>query len=296
MRLPEGEIQGMAGLAILADRKFAGLERFEIGINGFVVPYLKAGKGEPLVLVHGFGGSKDNFNRVAKFLKSKFTVYAVDMPGFGATNRDHSADYTIPAQAERLHEIINALGLKKPHIAGNSMGGWISGTYASMYPENVGSVWFLAPAGMQESRKSEVLTHYYKTGKSLLIAETREDYERIIELCMHKRPGVAPGFVLDAMAERAARDKELHQRIYNDFKQVPSDLPERIRKSGFKGPALIVWGKQDRVLHVDGAEELQAALPQSHMILMDETGHVPMLERPEQVAKDYIGWRQALGL
>lgn len=295
MRQPKGEIQGMAGLAILADRKFAGLERYEIGIDGFVVPYLKAGQGAPLVLVHGFGGSKDNFNRLAKHLKSHFTVYAIDMPGFGATNRVMDADYTIPTQAQRLHQIIQALGLHKPHLAGNSMGGWISGTYASMYPDNVGSVWFLAPAGMESSRKSEVLTHYYKTGESLLLAENREQFERIIELCTHKRPGMAPGFVLDALAGRAAEDRQLHLRIYQDFKQVPSDLPAKLKESGFNGPALIVWGKQDRVLHVDGAKELQDALPNSHMILMDETGHVPMMERPEQVARDYIGWRQALG-
>lgn len=294
MKQPEGEIQGLAGLAISADRAMAGMERFELEIDGFKIPYLKAGSGEPLVLIHGFGGSKDNFNRVAKYLKERYTVYSIDLPGFGAATRDMDADYRVPVQAQRVHQIIEKLGLKKPHIGGNSMGGWISGSYATQFPDEVSSVWFLAPSGLPESLKSEALEHYYRTGESLLIANNREEYERIVDLVMFKRPAIAPGFVIDAMAERAAADRPLHKRIYQDFKDVPPDLAVKIKESGFNGPAFIVWGKQDRVLHVDGAAELHAALPTSQVEIMDETGHVPMLERPEQVAESYFNWRDSL--
>lgn len=294
MKQPDGEIQGMAGLAIAADRALAGMERFELEIEGFKIPYLKAGTGEPLVLIHGFGGSKDNFNRVAKYLKERYTVYAIDLPGFGAATRDMTADYSIGMQAKRVHKIIQKLGLSKPHIAGNSMGGWISGSYAIQYPDQVSSVWFLAPSGLPESLKSEALEHYYRTGESLLIAKNREEYERIVDLVMFKRPAIAPGFVIEAMAERAAQDLPLHKRIYQDFKDVPPDLAVQLKASSYSGPAFIVWGKQDRVLHVDGAAELHAALPQSKIEIMDETGHVPMLERPEQVAQSYFEWRDSL--
>ena len=291
---PEGEIQGAAGFAIAAERAISGLQRKVVQIDGFVVPYLQGGQGEPLVLIHGFGGSKDNFNRVAYYLTNHYTVYAIDVPGFGASTRDMDADYVINTQIDRVHDIIEKLGLKQPHIGGNSMGGWISGAYAAKYPENVASIWFLAPAGLLESRKSEVIQQFEKTGEIVLTASNREEFEKIVDVVMYKRPAFAPGFVVDAMAARAAADQALHQRIYKDFKSVPSDMTTALSTSNYKGPALIVWGKEDRVLHVDGAAELKTAMPGFDVILMDLVGHVPMMEKPEQVAADYVKWREVV--
>lgn len=294
VQAPEGEIQGAAGLAIAAERAISGLERKILQIDGFVVPYLQGGQGEPLVLIHGFGGSKDNFNRVAYYLTNQCTVYSIDVPGFGASTRDMNADYVIDAQVDRVHEIIEKLGLEQPHIGGNSMGGWISGAYAAKYPHNVASVWFLAPAGLLESRKSEVIQRFEQTGEIVLTASNREEFEKIVDVVMYERPAFAPGFVVEAMAARAAADQPLHQRIYKDFKSVPSDLATALSKSSYKGPGLIVWGKEDRVLHVDGSAELKAAMPGFDLILMDKVGHVPMMEKPKQVAADYVEWRKSI--
>jgi len=263
-------------------------------IDGFTVPYLQGGQGEPLVLIHGFGGSKDNFNRVAYYLTEHYTVYSIDVPGFGASTRDLNADYVINTQIDRIHEIIKKLGLEQVHIGGNSMGGWISGAYAAKYPGNVASVWFLAPAGLVESRKSEVIQKFEKTGEIVLTASNREEFEKIVDVVMYERPAFAPGFVVDAMAARAAADQPLHKRIYKDFKSVPSDLATVLPASAYKGPGLVVWGKEDRVLHVDGAAELKTAMPGFDVILMDKVGHVPMMEQPKQVAADYVKWRESI--
>jgi pimeloyl-ACP methyl ester carboxylesterase len=291
---PEGEIQGIAGMAIAAERAISGLDRKVLQIDGFVVPYLEGGAGDPLVLIHGFGGSKDNFNRVANYLTDHYTVYAIDVPGFGASTRDMNADYVINTQIDRVHEIIEKLGLEKTHIGGNSMGGWISGAYAAKYPEHVSSVWFLAPAGLLESRKSEVIQKFEQTGEIVLTASNKEEFEKIVDVVMYERPAFAPGFVVDAMATRAAADQPLHKRIYKDFKTVPSDLATALKASTYKGPGLIVWGKEDRVLHVDGATELKTAMPGFDVILMDKVGHVPMMEQPKQVAADYVKWRESI--
>lgn len=294
LQQPEGELQGLAGLAFSAERAMSGLEYKVLQIDGFKVPYLQGGKGEPLVLIHGYGGSKDNFTRVARYLTDTYTVYAIDVPGFGGTNRVMDANYNIPTQIDRIHQIIGKLGIERPHIGGNSMGGAIAGAYAAKYPQEVSSVWFLAPGGMKSSEQSEVRQHFLKTGEVLLIATTKEQYEKLLDLVMFKRPALAPGFVLEAMAERAAADQELHNRIFKQFRENPVYTDKLLAASDYRGPALIVWGKQDRVLHVDGAAELKAALPQAKVILMDETGHVPQMEKPEQVAKDYLGWRKSL--
>lgn len=294
MQQPEGEFQGLAGMAFAAERSLSGMEYKVLQIDGFKVPYLQGGKGEPLVLIHGYGGSKDNFTRVSRYLTDTYTVYAIDVPGFGGTNRVMDGDYTIPAQADRIHQIIEKLGLERPHIGGNSMGGAIAGAYAAKYPQEVSSIWFLAPGGMKASEQSEVRQHFLKTGEILLIATNKEQYEKLLDLVMYKRPALAPGFVLEAMAQRASADKPLHDRIFKQFRENPVYTDKLLAASDYRGPALIVWGKQDRVLHVDGAAELKAALPQAKVILMDETGHVPQMEKPELVAKDYIEWRKSL--
>ncbi|WP_288107808.1 alpha/beta hydrolase [Limnobacter sp.] len=292
--LPEGEIQGLAGWLIALERSACRLSRHETRIEGFTIPYLKGGQGEPLVLVHGFGGSKDNFNRFAAKLTQHFTVYAIDVPGFGGSTRNLQAEYDIPTQTRRLHQIIQSLGLSKPHLAGNSMGGWISGLYAATYPDETGSVLFLAPAGMKASWKSEVLRLYTETGEILLTPSNLAEYERFIDLVMYKRPAFAPKLVIKAMAARAAKDLELNQRIYKTFKSGESDLASQLQASGFKRPAMIVWGENDRVLDVAGADELKQALPEAELMRLKKTGHAPMMEKPAEVAQAYVAWRKAL--
>ncbi|MCZ9336080.1 hypothetical protein, partial [Klebsiella pneumoniae] len=78
--------------------------------------------------------------------------------------------------------------------------------------------------GLVESRKSEVIQKFEQTGEIVLTASNREEFEKIVDVVMYERPAFAPGFVVDAMAARAAADQPLHKRIYKDFKTVPSDL------------------------------------------------------------------------
>ena len=291
-QVPEpGELGGLAGSAISFERWQAGLTRKTIDVNGEQIAYLDGGKGEPLILVHGFGANKDNFDRVAKQLTPYMRVIALDLPGFGASSKKEDADYSVPAQVKRVHEFANALGLKNIHIGGNSMGGWISGLYTASYPNEVESVWFLAPAGMAASRKSEVFTEFAKTGKVMLTASNRQEYEQIIDLVMFKRPALLPGFVLDAMAQKAAENQALHNKIYSIIRSDTREMDQIIAQAGYKNPALIVWGENDRVLHVDGAQSLAAALPQAKTIIMKNMGHVPMMERPDEVAESYLQFR-----
>jgi pimeloyl-ACP methyl ester carboxylesterase len=289
---PDGEIQGLTGFAMTMERSGAGLERKTIKAAGYEIPYLEGGKGEPLILVHGFGGNKDNFTRVAKFLTPKMRVIIPDLPGFGATEKRPDDDFSIEKQAERINEFAKALGIDKHHIGGNSMGGWISGIYAAKYPDATQTVWFLNPAGTQGGTKSEALVHFAKTGKSLLTVSNREEYERLLDLIFVKRPSPMPGFVIDAMTERAVADKAMNDKIYGVIRGLPVDMPQRVAAAGFKNPSLVVWGDKDRVLHPDGASELAAAIPGSTLIMMKDMGHSPQLERPEETAMDYLKFRK----
>jgi len=118
--------------ALEFERGLAGLARKEVELaNGVRYVYLEGGKGEPLMLLHGFGANKDNFVRVAKYLTPHYRVVIPDQIGFGESAKPPKGDYAPRAQAERLRALAKALGMPQLHLGGNSMGGHIALTYAA---------------------------------------------------------------------------------------------------------------------------------------------------------------------
>src|SRR3546814_16125165 len=85
-----------------------------------------------------------------------YHVIAPDLPGFGENERNPQLAYDIAAQTERLKDFIDALGLDRPHVAGNSMGGWIALRYALAYPDALASLILLNTAGVKGANESEL--------------------------------------------------------------------------------------------------------------------------------------------
>ena len=116
-------------------------------VDGVDVTYTTGGAGEPLILVHGFGADKDHFTRLAGYLTPHVRVFVPDLLGFGESPRPADASYAPADQAERVRAFARALGLQRVHLGGNSMGGFIVTDYALAHPDEVASLWLLAPAG-----------------------------------------------------------------------------------------------------------------------------------------------------
>ncbi|HJV72866.1 MAG TPA: alpha/beta hydrolase [Noviherbaspirillum sp.] len=276
--------------AIDAERRQSGLVRKEIELpGGLRYVYLEGGQGEPLMLLHGFGGNKDNFTRVARYLTPHYRVIVPDHIGFGESAHLADADYASAAQAQRLRSFAQALGLKKVHLGGNSMGGQISLTYAALYPGEVSSLWLLDPAGVWSAPASEVAHIITQTGRNPLIVRNEDEFEQLFRFVMNEPPFV-PRSILDVMAQERIRNVALEEKI---FAQIVNDSVEK-RIADLGTPALIVWGEGDRVIHVATAEMLHKSMPRSEVIVMPGIGHMPMLERPQQSADDYLKFRASL--
>jgi pimeloyl-ACP methyl ester carboxylesterase len=277
-------------LAIDAQRQSAGLVRKTIELpGGLRYVYLDGGQGEPLMLLHGFGANKDNFTRVARTLTKHYRVIVPDHIGFGESSHPLDADYTPTAQAERLRALAQALGIHSLHLGGNSMGGQIALIYAALHPEEVKSLWLLDPAGVWSAPESEVRKVIRETGRNPLMARNEDEFERVFHFAMSDPPFV-PTPMLKVMAQERIRNFALEERI---FKQLVADSVEA-RISGNTTPSLIVWGDQDRAVHVGTAEVLHKLLPRSQVSIMPGVGHLPMLERPRQCAEDYLRFRSSL--
>lgn len=278
-------------LAFDVERDRSGLVRKEIALpGGLRYVYLEGGMGQPLVLFHGFGADKDNFTRVARFLTPHYRVILPDHVGFGESSHPADADYTAAAQAARLREFVSAVGLGHVHLGGNSMGGHIAMAYAVAYPEEVGSLWLLAPGGVWSAPKSELDEVVEATGRNPLMARNEDEFAQVFEFAMHDPPYV-PRAMLNVLARERIANVALEQKI---FEQIRGDggIEERIR--GLATPSLIVWGREDRAIHVGAADVLRALLPNSEVIVMDNIGHVPMIEAPERSADDYLRFRASL--
>ncbi len=277
-------------LALGAERQSAGLVRKQIDLpDGLHYVYLEGGQGEPLMLLHGFGANKDNFTRVARWLTPHYHVIVPDHIGFGESSHPQDADYAPTAQAERLRALAQALGIKALHLGGSSMGGQIALTYAALHPDEVKSLWLLAPAGVWSAPESEMRKVARETGHNPLMAKNEEEFAGVFSFVMTDPPYI-PRPMLNVMAQERIGNFALEERI---LKQLGADPVEQ-RVTGLATPTLIVWGDRDRVLIPASADILHKLMPHSQVLIMPGIGHLPMLERPQPSAEDYLRFRAAL--
>jgi triacylglycerol lipase len=278
-----------ASIALALERMRCGLSAKKTAIPNFEIAYLEGGKGEPLLLIHGFGADKDNFTRVSAHLTKHYRVIIPDLPGFGESSRPKNASYEIEDQVERVRAFTEQLGITRIHLGGNSMGGFISAAYAAKYPDDVTSLWLLAPAGARPGFDSEVLREMEATGRNPLLSRIPEEFSGTMEFAMSRHPWI-PYSVKRVLAERAAADYELHERILEEIREPALDS----YVTRLETPALVVWGNEDRVLNPKDADALRAIMPNAQVLLMDGIGHLPMIEAPRQAADDYLRFRAEL--
>ena len=282
--------EALTALGLKLERRISGLQTKHVKVDGFDMPYLDGGTGEVLVLIHGFAGDKDNFTRIARFLTPHYRVLIPDLPGFGGASRDPQASYGMADQVGRIHSFLGQLGITRCHMGGSSMGGFIAAQFVVPYGHMVQGLWLLDSAGTTGSHSSAMLKNYEKTGESPLLVKRVGDFNETIRATTHKAPFL-PGFARVALGLRAVADFELHTNILRQLSDSP--LLELTYKP-MQTLALIVWGKEDEILSPAGAEDFRVLFPNSKVILMDGIGHLPMVEAPEQTAKDYLAYRASL--
>ena len=277
-------------LFIDLERERSGLTLKEINLPGELhYVYLEGGKGEPLVLLHGFGADKDNFTRAARFLTPHYRVIIPDHIGFGESSHPQDANYSAGVQATRIRTLAKALGITKLHLGGNSMGGQISLMYAALYPDEIKSLWLLDPGGIWSAPPSELREIIVKTGENPLMARNEDEFAKIFAFVMADPPFI-PRPMLNVMAKARISNYELEKRI---LKEIASDSIEKY-VTGLKTPTLIVFGEKDRAINPATAEVLHKLMPRSEVIIMKGIGHLPMIEQPRKSAEDYLKFRASL--
>ena len=211
---------GLAFQAVMRlARRYARLQLREVTVGGHVVPYLEGGRGEPLLLLHGFAANKDHWTLVAPYLTRHYRVIAPDLPGFGDASRHAAASYDLDTQVARIAAFAEALGLARFHLGGNSMGGYLAAFFTLAHPERVTSLWLLAPAGVLSAAPSPLL-RLVEAGENPLITRTAADFDRALELCFVTPPPTPARFKLPLLA-RAQAEAPFNEKILSEMFAAP---------------------------------------------------------------------------
>lgn len=260
-----------------------------VAVDGETVSYLeREGEGETIVLLHGFTADKNNWLRFVRNLPEKYRVLALDMPGHGDNVQDMNRNYSPFSLSRGIAETVDAMGIKRFHLAGNSLGGLVSKVYASEHPDRIITVGLFDSAGVTSPTPSEFRILLEK-GENPFVVKTREDYDRLGEYAFHDKPFL-PWPIHSVMARKYIEKNDFNQKMFGDLEKSGAFDNQKVQDKileGLKMPVFVIWGDKDRLIHVSSVEVYQKELPQVESVILKDCGHVPMLERPEESAKYY---------
>jgi pimeloyl-ACP methyl ester carboxylesterase len=254
-------------------------------IAGSRVNYVDIGSGDepPMVLVHGLGGQWQNWLENIPRLAQERRVIAPDLPGFGLSEMP-SDRISISGYGQMVDALMEHLEIERADVVGNSMGGFVASEVAVQFPQRVERLALVSAAGISSASVSRapVLT----VGR---IATAVTAYTAARHRAMARRPltrhlalafvarhpsKLRADFVWEGFMKGAGKegfDNALRACVEYDFRDR---LPE------IRSPTLIVWGENDSVIPCKDAEEFERLIPDSRKLVMEDTGHVPMAERP----------------
>jgi len=277
----------LAQSLIAFERFMAGVKRHVVQVDDHRVVYSEGGRGtETVLLLHGFGASGDSWNRLAATLTRKYRVIAPDLPGWGASTRIESASYGYPSQLQRLHSLIQELKLDRFHLGGHSMGGFLASAYAAQSPEKVLTLALVCPHGMAEPQPSD-LARSVEKGDNWLVVSSREGFDRLLNNLFVKRPYI-PGAVIKYLGQLAMRNSAKSLQIFDELQHNQPPLIARLPQ--IQAPALIIWGDQDRVIHISCAELFAKGIERSTVLVIPGCGHMPLTEKLKSWTKLYLAF------
>lgn len=260
-----------------------------ISVNGLAVHFRSEGQGVPLVLLHGTGASLHTWDGWVDELKDSFKVVRMDLPAFGLTGPGLNGEYSIEAYADFVHQFTRLLKLDSFHLAGNSLGGQIAWNYAHAHPEQVQKLILLDAAGAPSDRpKPAVFKLAQQPVTAFLLRHIlpRSFIEKNMREVYFDHQKISPALV-DRYYEMALREGN-RQAFIDRANMVFADMSAKLKN--ILCPTLIVWGANDGWVPVEDAHYFKKVMPNATLKIYQETGHVPMEERPVETAKDAMAF------
>lgn len=270
--------------ATRAEARAYGLRERRVDVGETSLAVLDGGPADApaVVLLHGFTADRVVWLRFAKHLLRDHRVVIPELAGHGATGFVGGADYSAPAQAERVATMLDRLGIERAHVAGNSMGGFVAATLAIARPGLVRSLLLSDAVGVASPEPSEAELQIREGGNPFLLDDVA-DFPAFYAMTM-ARPPYVPGFVRAAIAADYVSRRDHYEEIFTDLYGVAT-LDDRLGE--ITAPTLVMWGEQDRLVHPSTAQVWSDGIAGARVVRYPDAGHMPMLELPRRTAADY---------
>lgn len=247
----------------------------------------RAGSGPPLLLLHGLGHRRQAWNPVLDLLTPHRDVITVDLPGHGASPplRTHDGENAVAAIADELAELLTTLGLARPHIAGNSLGGVLALLLAAR--GRAASATALSPAGFPNHRYQRTYARgffEFAVAASSALGRaaprlTRGTAGRALLFGMLvAHPGLLSAEQASGDVAGIVRTKPVIRAVFATFTPFTAAIPDGV-------PVTVAWGAKDRLLSPANARVVRRRLPQARLMALPGCGHVPMTDDRELVAR-----------
>ena len=238
-----------------------------------------------IVMLHGFTGSKENWYPLAKALDGRYHLLIPDLPGWGESERKPGAEYGFSQQAGHVAAFLRAMSPGKPVVLlGHSMGGGIAALTAARHPELVARLGLLDAAGVRF--KDNQFGIDVLAGKNPFAVEDAASLQRYIDIVFHREqakpflPWPASAALVDKRRADAAFEQGVLDRIGRSSESMlPGEQARRIRQ-----PTLLLWCRQDAVIDSSAMALYAQRIPQARQVLLDDCGHMSLMERPRDVA------------
>jgi pyruvate dehydrogenase E2 component (dihydrolipoamide acetyltransferase) len=253
----------------------SGARRGAVRIEGQDIAFVRSGTGDrTIVLVHGFGADRTSwmFNQAA--LSAGATVYALDLPGHGASDPD-VGDGSLDVLGGAVRGFLAGSGLARVHLVGHSLGGGAALRAALDAPDLVGALTLIAPIGFGAG-----IDRSFVDG--LLSMTDRDEAMRVLRLLVARPELIGPQMADGLLAQKSAPGAEeaLRRIAARLFPEGRQQVSLRDGVGTLPMPVQVVWGEADRVLPVEQARGLSDAVP---VHLIPNAGHVPQMEAAREV-------------
>jgi 4,5:9,10-diseco-3-hydroxy-5,9,17-trioxoandrosta-1(10),2-diene-4-oate hydrolase len=247
-------------------------------VFGYKLHYLEAGRGEPIILLHGSGGEGARWMPTIKGLAGNFRVIALDQIGWGQSDKPLTIYHT-GVFAGFLAQFMKEIGVPKANIMGQSLGAGVTLYMAVHYPDMVNRIIVVDGGGYRSASDPPPPPpnwHNRQIANAGTLEESREYMEKLFydhslvtdELVEHNlRLRLASAFTAESTATAAQRGL--------------GGLSEAEVRA-IKAPTLLIWGMNDPLSSVANAEKLNSAIKNSRKVLFDKAGHYPFLEHPDK--------------
>ena len=265
------------GLELVDDGNF-------IDVNGIDVHYWDEGRGDVLILVHGFSSSVYTWRLNIDALSEEFRVVALDLPGFGYSDKPEDFDYTLEGYSRFLVEFMNIMDIDTATLAGNSMGGGVVLTTALLFPERIDKLILVDSMGYPEREGEEVFLPFLLMGVPVAGEVLMSlNFRCVVEESMKGGVYYDNSFVTDEMVDyyynafRSENGQKAPLWVMRNLMDTPPIGSERISEVSM--PTLIIWGEEDILIPVEHASLFENDIPDSRLVVIAEAGHLPHEEK-----------------